>query len=218
MYFKFDPPEGIVDDALLISDNLPPSKSGNSDVVDYEDWKKNGNYLRWGFSDELVSKYFPESKGFKYVTGNIYYHKKPYEVHTDTFKPTIGVNLLIPLEREEKLCFAVFDQTHGGSCVWKPGDGNIVQRGVNTIFNMRPCDTPTVKGITEHPCGFADYLPEENDFYHGLSGSLIDWKSDEGIVFPAVNLHATGIMEAPKFGLALWFSNTFDEICSALKK
>ena len=202
MYSKFTPDPALIDTTLLVRDLTEPTSI-----------KRNGNYVRWGVTVDIL-KYFD---GLEYVAGNIYYHTTPYEVHTDVFTEDIGVNVLVPLERESSQNFVVFDQTYDGSTVWKPGDGSLELRGVNKIYNSRPCDTP-VQRLTDSPCDLAEYLPEEDDFYHGLSGSLIEWKPGEGLVFPSTNLHATGIMESPKYGLAMWFNNSVEEVCSVLTK
>jgi len=198
MYSNFAIDPAIVDTTLLVRDTTEPSSV-----------KKNGDYVRWNVTDDIL-KYFD---GLNYIAGNIYYHTTPYEVHTDVFTDDIGVNVLIPLEREGSQKFIVFDQTYHGSTVWKPGNGRVEQRELNTIFHGRPCETP-VEGLTGLPCGLAKYLPEEDHFYDGLSGSLIEWEPGEGLVFPSINLHATGIMDSPKYGLAMWFNNTVEEICS----
>jgi len=202
MYSTFSPDPSIIDTALLVSD-----------VAEPDSVLRDGNYIRWGVTDEIL-KHF---NGLNYVTGNIYYHTTPYEVHTDVFADDIGVNVLVPLERESSQKFIVFDQTYKGSTVWKPGDGSKEVRGLNTIFNTRPCETP-VKGLTGKPCDLAEHLPEEDDFYFGLSGSLIEWLPGEGLVFPSTNLHATGKMTSPKYGLAMWFNNTVEEVCSIMEK
>lgn len=203
MYSKFTPDPALIDTALLVSDVAEPSSI-----------QRNGNYVRWGVTDEIL-KHF---NGLNYIAGNIYYHTTPYEVHTDVFTDDIGVNVLVPLEREGSQKFIVFDQTYHGSTVWKPGDHTIVAyKGLNKIYYRRPYDTP-VEGLTESPCDLAEYLPEEPEFYHGLTGHLIEWKPGEGIVFPSINLHATGKMESPKYGLAMWFNNTVEEVCSVMKK
>ena len=202
MYSTFKPDPSIIDTALLVSD-----------VAEPDSVLRDGNYIRWGVTDEIL-KHF---NGLNYVTGNIYYHTTPYEVHTDVFTDDIGVNVLVPLERESSQKFIVFDQTYEGSTVWKPGDGSKEVRGLNTIFNTRPCETP-VKGLTGKPCDLAEHLPEEDDFYFGLSGSLIEWLPGEGLVFPSTNLHATGKMTSPKYGLAMWFDNTVEEVCSIMEK
>ena len=169
MYSTFSPDPSIIDTALLVSD-----------VAEPDSVLRDGNYIRWGVTDEIL-KHF---NGLNYVTGNIYYHTTPYEVHTDVFTNDIGVNVLVPLERESSQKFIVFDQTYEGSTVWKPGDGSKEVRGLNTIFNTRPCETPVI-GLTNQPCDLAEHLPEEDDFYFGLSGSLIEWLPGEGIVFPS---------------------------------
>lgn len=203
MYSKFTPDPALIDTTLLVRDTTEPSSV-----------KRNGNYVRWGVTDEIL-KYFD---GLDYTAGNIYYHTTPYEVHTDVFTHDIGVNVLVPLERDGSQKFVVFDQTYHGSTVWEPGDGTIVaHKGLNKIYYSRPYDTP-VEGLTESPCDLAEYLPEEDDFYFGLSGSLIEWQPGEGLVFPSINLHATGIMKSPKYGLAMWFNNTVEEVCSVLNK
>lgn len=202
MYSKFIPDPALIDTCLLVKDVIEPSS-----VL------RDGNYIRWPVTDDII-KYFA---GLNYVTGNIYYHTTPYEVHTDVFVPDIGVNVLVPLEREESQKFIVFDQTYKGSTVWKPGDGNIEHRGANKIYHTKPCNTP-VQGLTDSSCDIAEHLPEENDFYFGLSGSVIEWLPGEGLVFPATNLHATGKMNKAKYGLAMWFSNTVDEVCTIMAK
>ena len=202
MYSTFSPDPALIDTTLLVKDAVEPSS-----VL------RDGNYIRWGITDEIL-KYF---NGLEYIAGNIYYHTTPYEVHTDVFADDIGVNVLVPLEREESQKFIVFDQTYHGSTVWKPGDGSREIRGLNTIFHTRPCETPVI-GLTNQPCELAEYLPEEDDFYFGLSGSLIEWQPGEGLVFPSDNLHATGIMKSPKYGLAMWFNNTVEEVCSIMLK
>jgi len=201
----FTPPPGIIDGAMIYKDHFEPDLANNK------------NYLRWSVDENTFEEYLP---GLKFTAGNVYYHEEPYHVHTDVFTSHIGVNVLIPLERENPQKFIVFDQTYKGSTSWVPGDGSIVQRGKTKVIYRRPYDTPGVMGLTDNPVSdeLAENLEQEKDFYYGLTGTLIDWLPGEGIVFPSINLHATGIMEAPKYGLALWFDNTVEEICTAMKK
>lgn len=203
MFSTFKPDPALIDTTLLVRDTSDPSSV-----------KEGGSYIRWAVTDDIL-KYFD---GLDYTAGNIYYHEEPYAVHTDVFTNNIGVNVLVPLEREGTQKFVVFDQTFNGSTVWLPGETySAEQKGLSMIFTARPCDTD-VFGLTDQPCDLADYLPENNDFYHGLSGSLIEWKPGEGLVFPSINLHATGIMDNPKYGLAMWFNNSVEEVCSVLNK
>lgn len=209
MYSKFTPDPALIDTTLLVRDSVEPSKV-----------QRNGNYIRWGVTDEIL-KYFD---GLDYIAGNIYYHTDPYEVHTDVFADGIGVNVLVPLERERSQKFVVFDQTFSGSTVWQPNkipDGyKVEKKGMNVIVHGRPCDTMGVQNLTGKPCpqNLTQHLPEEPEFYHGLSGKLIEWKPGEGLVFPSTNLHATGKMESPKYGLAMWFNNSVQDVCSVMKK
>lgn len=198
---KFIPSDELIETCLLVRDTYDPKHDA-------------GDYKRWSATDEIIAHF----EGLNYTAGNIYYHETPYAVHTDVFTSNIGVNVLVPLERDTPQKFIVFDQTYHGSTVWLPGEPySAVEKGMSTIITGRPCQTP-VEGLTGMPCGIADYLQEENSFYDGLSGTVIDWMPGEAIVFPSINLHATGIMDKPKYGLAMWFDNTVEEVCLAMKK
>lgn len=206
MFSTFKPDPALIDTTLLVRDTTEPHS-----VL------RDGGYIRWGVTDEIL-KYFD---GLDYTAGNIYYHERPYEVHTDVFTDNIGVNVLVPLEREGAQKFVVFDQTFEGSTVWIPSKTNgwsSEKKGLSTIINGRPVDTMGVQGLTHKKCPnkLLKHLPEDEDFYYGLSGTLIEWQPGEGLVFPSINLHATGKMTSPKYGLAMWFNNSVSEVCDLL--
>ena len=202
----FKPSDELLETCLLVRDTHEPRKS----ITDF---------TRWDVSED-IKKYF---EGLNYSGGNIFYHEKPFDVHTDLFDGIARTTVIIPLETESKQKLIIFDQTYTdkhykGSVVWAASvEGEVGSPHCKMVYN-RPYESK-VDGLTNQPCSeeLTQDLPEDSEFYFGLTGKSYDWIPGRGFIFDSANLHATGTMEKGKYGLAMWFDNTVEEVYERLK-
>jgi hypothetical protein len=166
-------------------------------------------------------KYFKAENGHN---GWIYRHVWHYHIHADCFFEEPMVNILIPLfvppEQKHKQSFMVFDQTTewAKANVWREPDKpdapfKIWYGGGGS--HQRPCDDPTVHGCTDIPIDDKLYDAigtDSKDFFHGLTGHILDFKPGNVIMFDSTHLHALGKMDSWKMGLVLHFWGTVETL------
>jgi hypothetical protein len=179
----------------------------------------NNYHKRWSIDrDNPIKKYFGD---LNFLHGTILWHNSPYPVHTDVWHPENKTNVLIPLMIENSQKFFVFDQTFNGSCQWVLSYGQRDKDSPDQARTMRPCEDDRIKNLTDLPLDqeMCQYLPEEPEFYHGLSGEMYDYKPGVGFAFGSDHLHATGVMKGTyKTAMALWFANNISEIVSEFNR
>ena len=183
------------------------------------------NHKRWAFSQEHFSKISEHFNNLNFLNGAVFWHNEPYPLHVDVWDPRNKSQLLIPLKLEKTQKFIIFDQIYEGSMTWK----NYVPKEIKkaeyadapkNTTGLRPCETEGVQGLTNQPINpdLAKQLPEDPDFYFGLSGKSYDWTPGVGMAFESKTLHATGKMDYKyyKIGMALWFSDTIEDVLSCM--
>ena len=184
------------------------------------------NQRRWAFDHSHFNKVKDLFGNLSFVQGAVFWHNEPYPIHVDVYDPRNKTNLLIPLHIDEFQEFIIFDQEYDGSMTWKnKADKNIKKSQYSdapkSTTGLRPCDTDGVVGLTgthiDNELG--SKLPEHDDFYFGLSGRSYEWKPGIGMAFESKRLHATGKMHGDYFktGMALWFTNTTEEVIQHFK-
>jgi len=202
----FKPSDELIESCLLIRDTHEPRTS----VTDF---------TRWEDLEDIMS-YF---EGLNFSGGNIFYHERPFDVHTDLFDGIARTTVIIPLEVESDQKLIIFDQSYTdkhykGSVVWAASvEGEVGSPHCKMVYN-RPYESK-VEGLTNEACPIelTQDLPEDPDFYFGLTGKSYDWIPGRGFIFDSANLHATGKMSQGKYGLAMWFNNSVEEVYERLK-
>jgi hypothetical protein len=155
------------------------------------------------------------------VVGILFNHTTPFTVHSDitTEKKSI---LLCPIEAHEDQTFIVFDQILESdvqkSWIYNifddKTDEELKKLYYDKSLRCRPCDTPQVKGCTDHPVSdeLFKYLPYSKDLYHGLTGRVWKYTPGKALLFDANRIHATGRMVSPKIGCTIHFSKSIDDL------
>jgi len=153
--------------------------------------------------------------------GNLYKHTKSYDVHTDHGSEYNRdmINCLIPVYLHNETSqqkFFVFDQyvDKSETYCWVPEFFTKKDLKYTTKLYTKPYDHDRVYGKTDEDCPL-DGLPYYQDFYKGLTGTKIDWKPGNLILFDSNHLHCTGPMTCDwKIGLTLhFFGKLQDLIC-----
>lgn len=158
------------------------------------------NYER-EFFDMMLGEYYNSER---FNSGNIFWHEHPYFPHVDLWDSNNKWNVVVPLVcQDDNQKLIIFDQTYHEAATWV---GDITKRSFhgNPAIYKRICDTPGVEGLTGKPCPdhLLEHLPYSPDFYHGLSGTAIDWEVGISIEFKAEYIHCSGKMNTPKIGSA----------------
>ena len=183
-------------------------------------------HKRWAFTDKHFDKIKAYFKGLDFLSGAVFWHNDPYPLHVDVWDPRNKSQILIPLRLEVEQKFIIFDQTYDGSMTWKNNVSKEIKKAQyndapKSTTGLRPCETDGVMGLTDDPVDkdLANLLPEDRDFYFGLTGKAYDWKPGIGMAFESKTLHATGKMQKEYFktGMALWFSNSIEEVIQCVQ-
>lgn len=184
------------------------------------------NHKRWAFTHnhfDKIKKYF---NGLNFLSGAVFWHNEPYPLHVDVWDPKNKSQILIPLKLEVEQKFIIFDQQYDGSMTWKNKHPKEIKKAEyddapKNTTGLRPYETIGVTGLTDNPINdnLANLLPEESDFYFGLTGKAYNWEPGIGIPFESKTLHATGKMDKKHFktGMALWFSNSIEEVMQCVQ-
>jgi|DEB0MinimDraft_12_1074336.scaffolds.fasta_scaffold00138_11 hypothetical protein len=206
--FEIDLTQSVIDKFTQLSQSGNKNTMKNVSVIeDKEDIK------------DIISEFIDPST---VVVGSLFNHANPFAVHSDmkTGKKTI---LLIPIESHNPdQTFVIFDQRL---------DSDVGMSWIHDIFSdktdeelkdmyydkslrCRPCDSPEVKGCTDHPISdeLFKYLPYSKDLYHGLTGYAWKYTVGKGLLFDADMLHATGRMNGPKIGCTIHFTESIENI------
>lgn len=160
-----------------------------------------------------------DTKHFHY--GNLFSHSNPFAIHSDISSKKKSI-LLIPVDAHVDQKFVVFDQTvvcdHEVSWIYNLFDDKTDQELKDMYYESalktRPFDTDFVKHLTKMPVDESIYqhLPYSKELYHGLTGTVWDYKPGKALLFPADRIHATGKMQSPKTGCTVQFKTTVDSL------
>lgn len=148
---------------------------------------------------DVIDQFCPE--GYTYDRGNFFEHSHPYYPHVDGFENQM--NVLIPLRASTAQTFIVFDQTFDRPATWSTNK-DLGEFNINKLHRCRPFDDEVI-GLVDAPCPIAPFLPGEESFWYGLTGTVHRWLPGVPIRFESNHLHATGKQHAKKLGLSLIF-------------
>lgn len=195
------------------------------DTMQDEPARNLDNHKRWAFTQNHFDRIKLHFNNLNFLSGAVFWHNEPYPLHVDVWDPRNKSQILIPLKLEKSQKFIIFDQTYDGSMTWKNNISKEVKKAEyddapKNTTGLRPYETEGVQGLTNKPIDsdLAKELPEESDFYFGLSGKSYDWTPGIGMAFESKTLHGTGKMDYKyyKTGMALWFSDTVEDILSCM--
>ncbi len=171
----------------------------------------------------ILSQYFETRNG---QGGNIYKHTNTYTIHTDSSDQQQLINCCIPIHLEvtqPQQKFIVFDQytDNGFGRTWY-GDRDTSTNGdfdSNKKISTIPYNDPIVHACTDSPIDkdfFDLHLNHSHckyEYFHGLTGTVYDFKPGNMIVFNSNNIHSTGKLVGPwKMGLLIQFEGTLEEL------
>lgn len=155
------------------------------------------------------------------VGDNIYKHSYAYFPHTDNDQEFDTINALIPLyvDGNYKQPFVIFDQqiNTNHAKTW------MITEDISTEFSRNKVNKDSIFNDTD-VIGCVDkeiddnlYAALENPFrpkelFYGLTGTVVDYKPGNLILFDSKYIHATGKMQAKyKIGLSLRFKGQMNE-------
>lgn len=162
--------------------------------------------------DDLLREYVETEVN---VGDNIYKHEYPYFPHVDIHEYYPCVNVLIPLyiHGNKKQDFVIFDQyvkksqpkTYLGK---HQIQGDFLQNKKTSYMYL----DEDVVGLTNKPINndfYEKHIAHEyvdKELFFGMTGSVVDYKPGNLIVFDSKYIHCTGKMQADyKIGLSLRF-------------
>lgn len=161
-----------------------------------------------------------------YYYGNIFSHKDPFTIHADICdkKKTI---MLIPIEAHTTQKFIVFDQIINQTTPvsWihdvfnDKTDQELKEMYYDNSLKSRPYDHENVCNLCNDAVSeeLYQHLPYSKDLYFGLTGSVWDYIPGTALLFDANKIHATGIMNSPKIGCTIQFTESLETLQNSLK-
>lgn len=161
-----------------------------------------------------------------YYYGNIFSHKDPFTIHADICdkKKTI---MLIPIEAHVTQKFIVFDQTINQttpvSWIYNIFDDKTDQELKDMYYDnslkSRPCEHINVHNLVNNSISnkLYQHLPYKKDLYYGFTGHVWDYVPGTALLFDANKIHATGIMDSPKIGCTIQFTESLEILQNSLK-
>lgn len=170
-----------------------------------------GEALKW--IDPIVREHFPLIDRF--VGGNFYKHKHPYNPHTDHQQQwgKTSLNVVIPLwwESLTEPHLIVFDQTYEQAVTWTmtlPLMKDVISSSTNGQLLGYPGDY-NIKQKTNQPIDkqfWEKYLSYPHKCYDSLSGKAFPFTPGTAILFDGLNIHATSKFTGEKLGLSLRYT------------
>jgi hypothetical protein len=161
-----------------------------------------------------------------YYYGNIFSHKDPFTIHSDVCdkKKTI---MLIPVEAHVTQKFIVFDQTINQTTPvsWihdvfnNKTDQELKEMYYDNSLKSRPYEHENVRNLSNMPISndLYQHLPYTKDLYFGLTGHSWNYIPGTALLFDANRIHATGIMNSPKIGCTIQFTESLETLQTSLK-
>jgi hypothetical protein len=165
--------------------------------------------------EPILKQYIDTSSN---IGDNVYMHSYPYFPHVDISDDYPCVNVVIPLyiheNKEQK--FIVFDQyvTTNAPRTWL-GDFSVkndFNKNKKSTFVYKETD---IAGLTNNPIDqkFYDRYLDISHFtpnlFFGMSGTALEYKPGNLIIFDSKHVHCTGKMETDyKIGITLRFKGS----------